>query len=131
MNQKYFLAVCKDRPNDFQGFYFTVYFVNNTDEEITNLSYETGGFATFDDELVQTEIHKKNLGRVEPNSAVIVETDDEGAFDFVINFSFHLELGDGKKEEQDFTIGKYLSGGKKPLDSLPVLDQFGYAFFAR
>lgn len=56
MKQSYFLAVCKDRPNDPEGFIYPVYFVNNTEEVIKNLNYITGGFATFDDEIVQTSL---------------------------------------------------------------------------
>ncbi|ESU31943.1 hypothetical protein G3A_14100 [Bacillus sp. 17376] len=128
MNLSQFLAVCKDRPNDPDGFFYTVYFVNNTEQEIENLSYATGGFATFDDEVVQTSIHEKSLGKVQPYSAVKVEEDDEGAFDFTIQFDFELKLHDGETEKKNFMIGKYLSGGTKPFELLPVLSKYGYAF---
>jgi hypothetical protein len=128
VNLTHFLAVCKDRPNDPDGFIYTVYFVNNTNQEIENLSYATGGFATFDDEVVQTSSHEKSLGTVEPFSAVKVEEDDEGAFDFTIQFDFQLKLPNGEKVDKHFQIGKYLRGGTKPIELLPVLDKYGYVF---
>jgi hypothetical protein len=128
MNLSQFLAVCKDRPNDPDGFFYTVYFVNNTEQEIENLSYATGGLATFDDEVVQTSIHEKSLGALGAFSAVKVEEDDEGAFDFTIQFDFELKLDGGETEKMKFMIGKYLSGGTKPFELLPVLSKYGYAF---
>ncbi|MEQ6378243.1 hypothetical protein RZN22_18580 [Bacillaceae bacterium S4-13-58] len=128
MSESQFLAVCKDRPSDPNGFFYTVYFVNNTNQEIENVTYETGGFATFDDELVQTSIHKKDLGKVSPYSAVEIETDDEGSFDFSIHFDFQLKLNNGEIETQHFQIGKYLSGGIKPFSPLLILKKHGYAF---
>lgn len=128
MTNRYFLAVCQDRPTDPDGLVYTVYFVNQTDREIAKLSYETGGFVTFDDELIQTDIVKKSLGRVPPMSFVEVEKDDEGAFDFMIFFNFELHFEDGEVEKESITINKYLSGGRKPYDVLPVLDKPGYVF---
>jgi hypothetical protein len=60
-----FLAVCKDRPNDPDGFYYNVYLVNNSDKDIEELVYETGGFMTFDDDdLIKTSRFSKSLGKV-------------------------------------------------------------------
>lgn len=128
MEESHFLAVCKDRPDDPDGFIYTVYFVNNTDEVIKNLNYLTGGFATIDDEIVQTSLFEKELGKVEPFSFVEIETDDEGSFDFVINFEFKIELQNDIVKNKNFTIGKYLRGGKKPFEPLPILNKYGYAF---
>jgi hypothetical protein len=128
MNLSQFLAVCKDRQNDPDGFFYTVYFVNNTEQEIENLSYATGGFATFDDGVVQTSIHEKSLGKVPAFSAVKVEEDDEGAFDFTIQFDFALKLANGETEQKQFHIGKYLRGGIKPFELLPVISKYGYVF---
>lgn len=128
MNLSQFLAVCKDRPNDPNGFIYTVYFVNNSEQEIENLSYTTGGFATYDDELVQTSVHEKSLGAVRAYSAVKVEEDDEGAFDFTIQFDFDVKLANGDTERKQFQIGKYLRGGRKPFELLPVINKFGYVF---
>lgn len=115
MNECYFLAVCKDRPNDPNGFWYTVYFVNNSDQNIEQLSYETGGFATLDEDLVQTSTVKKELGKVPAYTAIEVETDDEGAFDFVLHYTFDCSMQNGNFENKSFTIGKYLRGGKNHL----------------
>src|SRR3954449_8091947 len=115
MEESFFLAVCKDRPNDPDGLWYTVYFVNNSNHYIENLNYETGGFVTLDDDLVQTSTIKKELGKVPARTAVEIETDEEGSFDFVIYFTFNCKMENGNSERKSFTIGKYLSGGKKPF----------------
>jgi hypothetical protein len=122
----YFLAICKDRPSDPDGFYYTVYFVNNSDYDIEELSYETGGFATFDEELVQTSTFSRVIGKVPTKSFVEVETDDEGSFDFVIHFTFLLKHNSQRVENKSFTVGKYFSGAVKPLSPLPTLNKPGY-----
>lgn len=122
----YFLAVCKDRPNDPDGFYYTVYFVNNTDKVIVELSYETSGFMMEDDDVIQTSAYKAALGKVPGKSYIELETDDEGSFDFVIDFTFSLKDGTGQVKDKTFILNKYLSGASKPLDPLPILNKNGY-----
>jgi hypothetical protein len=131
MENNYFLAVCKDHPNAPDGFCYTVYFVNNTANEIESLSYETYGFVTFDDEFIKTSTHQKELGKVSPFSSIEIEKDDEGSFDFVINFEFKLKLIDRETENLSFTIGKYMSGGKEVSEPLPILEKVGYMFDTR
>lgn len=127
----YFLAVSKDRPNDPDGFYYTVYFVNNSETEIEELSYETGGFMTDDDTIIQTSRHSKVLGKVPAKSFIEVEQDDEGSFDFVIDFTFTIKTDSSKSTQKTFIINKYLRGAVKPLNPLPVLDKYGYLIKAK
>jgi hypothetical protein len=128
LNEQYFLAVCKDLPHDPNGFYYTVYFVNNSNQEIESLRSESVGFVTYDDELIQTSTCKKELGKVPAHSFVEIETDDEGAFDFVIQFDFHLTFSNEETKKKSITIGKYLRGGIRPINPLPVLEKRGYTF---
>jgi hypothetical protein len=120
-----YLAVCKDRPNDPNRFFYTIYFVNVSDSEIEELHYETGAFLSDDDSLFQTSRHRRNLGKVPANGYVEVETDDEGAFDYEIDFSFKIQYSSGKKEKKIFTIGKYFRNANA-LERLPVLNKAGY-----
>ena len=107
MEDKYFLAVCKDRLGDPEGFYYTVYFVNNSIETLSKFNFETSGFASMDEELI--------------------EKDDEGSFDFTINFIFEMTINN-KVSKKRFTIGKYLRGNIESTIPLPILDKLGYAY---
>jgi hypothetical protein len=122
----YFLAICKDRPNDPDGFYYTVYFVNHSTFDIEELSYETRGFMTDDDQVIQTSRYSKSLGKVPANSFIEVEQDDEGSFDFVIDFTFSIKLDSNKNLEKTFIVNKFLRGAVKPSNPLPVLNKYGY-----
>jgi len=124
-----FLAVCKDQPDTSDGFYYTVYLVNNSVATLSNLSYSTYGYCTMDDELVTTSTHKQSLGTLEPRSAIKIEEDDDESFDFIIIFTFDY-TSNGCTEQRTFQIGKRLSGGVKPFEILPVLGKFGYRFVA-
>jgi hypothetical protein len=130
INMDYFLAICKDRPNDPDGFYYTVYFVNNTNDEIDELAYETGGFMTDDDEVIQTSRHTRVLGKVPAQSFIEIEQDDEGSFDLVIDFTFRLKQG-SKEKDVTFILNKYLRGTVKPHNPLPVLNKYGYLIKSR
>ncbi|OLS33751.1 hypothetical protein [Bacillus sp. MRMR6] len=122
----YFLAICKDRPNDPDGFYYTVYFINNTNTDIDELTYETGGFMTDDDEIIQTSRHSRVLGKLPAKSFREIEQDDEGSFDFVIDFTFTIKRGIKKIENKTFILNKYLRGAVKPQSPLPVINKYGY-----
>ena len=123
-----FIAICKDRPQDPDGFIYTVYFVNNSSAEISNLEYETYGYCTMDDELVTTNTHRAVLGPLAPFSAVEIEQDDEGSFDFVIIFTFKMTIN-GTTSQKTVQIGKYLKNGVKPLSPIPVLNKYGKTFY--
>lgn len=129
MEDKYFLAVCKDRLEDPEGFYYTVYFVNNSNEMIEKIKFETYGFASMDEELIETSHFRKELGNVAPFSAIEMEIDDEGSFDFTINFIFEMTINN-KVNNKQFTIGKYLRGNIDTTSPLPVLNKMGYAYKA-
>ncbi|MDQ0156531.1 hypothetical protein [Robertmurraya andreesenii] len=125
-----FLAVCKDRPNDPKQFFYTIYFVNNTNLIIEEIFYETGAFMSEDDDLIETSRHKRNLGKIASNDFVEVETADEGTFDFEIDFSFKMKFSTGKVVNKAFSIGKYLRNATKS-DSIPVLLKAGYTIKER
>jgi hypothetical protein len=124
----YFLAICKDRVNDPDGFYYTVYFVNNSKVDIAELSYETGGFMTDDDEIIQTSRHSEVLGKVPAESYIEIEQDDEGSFDFIIDFTFTIKTDSRHSQEKTFIINKYLRGAVKPSIPLPILNKYGYLY---
>jgi hypothetical protein len=90
------------------------------------LAYETGGFMTDDDEVIQTSRHSKELGKVPANSFIEIEQDDEGSFDFIIDFTFSIKRGSKKEEDKTFILNKYLRGAVKPHNPLPVINKYGY-----
>lgn len=124
---KSYLAICKDKPNDPSGFIYTVYFVNQTDDKITDLGYKTCGYMTDDDDLIETSLFEKNLGGVPDNSFIEIENDDEGSFDFIIHFSFNIAYASSRKENKDFRIAKYLGNGTEKMN-IPILNKPGYVF---
>ncbi len=129
-DQSLFLAICKDKPEDPDGFYYTVYLVNNSATTLTNVRMETYGYCTMDDELVTTSTYTENFGELAPFSALEIENDDDGTFDFVILFTFEYDLN-GAAKKHTFQIDKYMKGGVKPLSPLPVLNKFGQMFYEK
>lgn len=123
----HFLAICKDRPDDPEGFVYTVYFVNDSASEISTLFYETVAFTTMDDEFVQTNTYKKDLGNVLPKSAIEIEQDDEESFEFSINFKFTLRAGAFRKD-MTFSIPKYMRGLNE-TGHIPVLNKPGRVIY--
>ncbi|WP_458413043.1 hypothetical protein ACNQFZ_19930 [Schinkia sp. CFF1] len=79
-----------------------------------------------DDEIIQSSRHHDVLGKVPAKSFLEIEQDDEGSFDFVIDFTFTMKQGSGKTSKMTFIIRKYLSGAVKPLNPLPILNKYGY-----
>jgi len=124
----YFIALCKDRPSDPDGFVYTVYFVNNTDEAIDRLDIKTGAYATIDETLINLGPSKKTYEKLSPQTYLKIETIDEDAFDFVIWFQASLTKNVSYKI-LDFYIPKYLLNAKKTTH-IPHLKKAGYVFYA-
>ncbi len=123
---EYCLAVCKDRPQE-QACY-SVYFINNSPYEIKDLRYETGGFATCDDEVVMLQPHTRRFGDLAPQSYIKIEEDDEEDFAYLLSYTFLFTV-DGSEMKRDFQIGKRLAGGYRYLfEPMPYLNKPGWMF---
>lgn len=120
-----FLAICKDSPHDPDGFYYTVYYVNASDTVIENLTFESDAYVSDDDDLIQTSKNRRLLGKVPRKGYVKVEEDDEGSFDYTINFNFKITYLSRKTEHKSFTVSKYIQNGKE-YSCLPVINKPGY-----
>ena|SRR5690625_3756278 len=126
-NLKHFLCICKDRKNDPDGFCYTVFFVNQSKVEITNLQYETWGYMTDEGTLVETTHFNKYVGNVPANSFIAIENDDEDSFEFTIHFLFDITFAAGNTQKITFTIDKYLKNGVK-FSHIPILNKSGIVF---
>lgn len=124
---EYFLALCKDRPTEPNEFVYTMYFVNNTEEIAHHLYVKSGGYVTIDDELIYLKPSEKTFEQIPPQSYQIIETDDEGAFDYVIWFQITVTKDD-RKITLDFHIPKYLAH-VKTTPNIPLLNKEGFVFF--
>lgn len=128
MPDNYFLAICKDRPNDPDGFVYTMYFVNNTDALIDRIDLKTGGFSTVDDELVNLVPGEKEFTEIPAKSFIEIENDDEGSFEFIIWFRLQITTG-GSVLDLAFDVPKYLRGLKK-VNEIPLLNKGGYVIYS-
>lgn len=124
---KTFLAVCRDNMDNENQFYYTVYFVNNSNEDIKLLAYETWAYMTDGDDLIETNLFKESLGPLSAKEFIKIENDDEGSFDFVINFLFKITYATGVVDKKLFRIDKYLSNGVENM-SIPLLNIPGHIF---
>ena len=123
----FFLALCQDRPYDPNGKPYSLYFINHSDKEIKRLDVTTGGYATFDHELVNLEPSEKTWTNIPPRSFCFIETAGKADFDFVLWYNVKLII-DANEQDLTFHIPKHLFDAKK-VDCLPVLDQPGYIFY--
>jgi hypothetical protein len=116
------LAICHDQPDDPEGFYYTVYFVNPSPHPIENLRYSASGFTSMDDEFVQTNTSTKDFGTVQPLSAIPIETDSEYGFEYINTYHFTMEM-DGQMKRLVFSSPKYLRDLEEV--NVPVLNKLG------
>ncbi len=102
-----FLALCEDRPDDPEGFNWTLYFVNAGDEPIEDLVIKSFGLASDIDQLIETSWASKPLGTVSAGASVEVEQNDLGEFDFMVTFIVSGKLK-GKTVGGTITRRKYI-----------------------
>jgi len=124
IKEGHYLALIKDDPNDDSvTASYSVYLINNTDEAITELAQESSGWVSFGDELVKATGRIERYGRLSPQSAVKVGSEDEGSFDFTITWTFAFKLEDGRASTARFSLAKYGFGGRYCV--LPILESSG------
>jgi tetratricopeptide (TPR) repeat protein len=119
--EKYYLAVCQD--GDDPIFCYSVYFLNDSDETIT-VALETDAFVTTDDQVYQTPVARNKFKDITPGGHVVIENDDEGVFDFLIQFRIRVEAPSGN-EALSFCIPKYLPAFHKAIH-IPLLNKEGW-----
>jgi hypothetical protein len=121
-NHQPLLAICRDCPDDPEGFYYTVYFINQSPHSIHNLYYSASGFTSMDDEFVQTSTHHKLFGTVPPMSAITIENDSEYGFEYINNYHFSMEIN-GQSQRLIFSSPKYLRDLEEV--NVPILNKLG------
>jgi hypothetical protein len=118
-----YLAICEDRPDDPEGFLWTLYLVNEGEEAIEDLVVDSIGFAGGYDELIQTSPASKRLGTLPAGAAVEVEQNDLGEFDFMVIFTARGRTGRGAAVEGSFT--RHKGAAAEPTRWIPVLEREG------
>ncbi|MBW2526984.1 MAG: hypothetical protein JRI23_22575 [Deltaproteobacteria bacterium] len=114
----YCLVLCKEGPYDSYGLY-NVYFVNLSDAEVRAVRITSRGYCSGDDELIQTSEGVKHLGAIAAGGHAVVETTDEGAFDFAIGYSAAVDTADGTAT-MSFSVDKYLPAYTPPDAETPM-----------
>lgn len=127
-NPEYYVAICEDLPEDPRGPFYTIYFVNDSDKPIDLLKLESGGFASWDDDIAYTSTTAKCFEAIPPKSSVEIERDDVGDFDFVIVFDAEIRLGKERKRLR-FWLNKGCAFDKKT--HIPVLGKDGVVIVGR
>ncbi len=94
--------------------------VNRGDQSL-DVAYSTSGFASFDDDLVKTST-AHGAAQLGPRGAKLVETADDGAFDFTFCYVVRVRRpGDSATWQGTFGVSRW---GRSPLDTYehdPVL----------
>lgn len=88
-------------------------FLVNRGESGLEVAYRTGGFSSDDDRPVLTSV-SEDVVSVDARAAVLVETTDEGAFDF--SFAYTVEVspsGDGATWRGELSVSRW---GGAPFD---------------
>lgn len=113
----------KIREYDFVEEY-EVYIVNNSDDALEKIHMLVGGFASSDDDLIETSKNIKNFGTLGSKKALLLETLDFGMLDFT-NW-YHLDLYPKGKDCLKIWFefrGHILNS---PLKKIPVINKEGY-----
>lgn len=108
-----FLVLCKDGADGRPGFDWTLYLVNAGDVSLEDVTVDSGGFSSFDDELVTTSTAHKALGTVPAGGGVAVEANDAGDFDFVVGYTVRTRR-DGVALEGTFSRSSRVLGDPEP-----------------
>ena len=101
---------------------YPIYLVNRGDVAL-DIEYSTGGFASDDDRLVETSV-SADAAHVEPREAALVETTDEGAFDFTFYYEVRVRAaGSGEIWRGILGVSRWGGGPFDRLEEDPVLGQ--------
>ncbi|TCP28974.1 hypothetical protein EV207_1137 [Scopulibacillus darangshiensis] len=123
-----FLAICEDRPHDPEGYCYTVYFANNTNDIIDQMTIEMGGHMTDGARRHCIIPGKSIFSQIKDKSFIELEYEKEDCFDFQLYFHMTLVI---KNQEitKHFSINRYLLNIPR-LDDIPLIHQPGYVITA-
>jgi hypothetical protein len=89
------LAVCRDQPDDPNGFFWTTYLVNRIAGAIKSVHLWSGSFGAIDGEFAQTSIAEREFFDIAPGGCTRIEVDDEGVFDWTVFFDAEVTHASG------------------------------------
>ncbi|AJD91143.1 hypothetical protein JMA_18260 [Jeotgalibacillus malaysiensis] len=126
IDQPWFLAVLDTRPNEYEGYHYSVCFINQSDTVIDQLTYTVSGQIKAYHHKVSAE-ETRELGELKPHYVVEIEHVPKKGFIGDLIYSFDI-FSEGKKETLCFFIPKQLTGAAFSLYDLPIVHQRGYFF---
>ncbi|MFB1080969.1 hypothetical protein [Jeotgalibacillus sp. JSM ZJ347] len=126
IDQPWFLAVIDTRPNEFEGYHYSVCFINQSDTVIDQLTYTVSGHINAYHHPITAE-ETRELGELKPHYVVEIEHVPKKGFIGDLTYSFEL-VYQGQIETLTFFIPKQLTGAAFSLYDLPVVHQRGYFF---
>ena len=122
----FYVALVEDKSKEYMLPAYDVYFINNTDQRIKQIIYDTGGYASADDQLIQAIGRFKDLGDLDARSSMIIDREDEGSFDFTIWWRFKLIFDDEEEQTFEFCLPKYsVRASNVSYTMLPILNVQG------
>lgn len=116
--QKYIMCICKDKPEDKEGFFYSLYFINNSDTNIEDIV--VGGFDIADGNVATGTDY--SLGPVPARSYKYVTTECDEGFDWSAFYDLQIKTQKGV-EEKRFRRGKGTAFGEPEL--IPILNKPG------
>ncbi|TFE02940.1 hypothetical protein [Jeotgalibacillus salarius] len=126
IDHQWFLAVLDTRPNEFEGYHYSVCFINQSESKIDQLTYTVSGQIKAYPRPISAE-ETRVLGDLKPHYVVEIEHVPKNGFIGDLTYTFDIIIGE-KKETLHFFIPKQLIGAAYSMYDLPVVHQRGYFF---
>lgn len=122
----YFVAISKDNPHSENGFYYSVYLINNTDKHLEKVETSSYGFVTMGEDLIKTSSPTHEFYDISPYNFIQLEEADEGSWDFVVVYSISIKSDASLPlTEHTFNISKGLAGLSYQVN-IPVIGKDGF-----
>jgi len=127
-DNKYLMVLCKDKPEDPIDFGYTLYFINNTEENIECLKIRPETIkADYDEETEVAQITDESM-YLEPQSYSIINSMDEMDIPFNVCYDAYIKTKDSEIIEI-FDI-KQLDVVDLEISPVPILNRYGYILTA-
>ncbi|MBM7580228.1 hypothetical protein [Jeotgalibacillus terrae] len=129
VNDPWFMAVLDTRPSNYEGYRYSVCFINQSDSKIDQLSYTVSGQIEAYHQPITAE-ETRALGELNPKYVVEIEHVPKNGFIGDLTYTFEIKSGP-RKELLRFHIPKHLNGAAFSIYDLPIVHQRGYFFLGQ
>lgn len=108
---------------------YSVYLVNESDTDLTNITIYTGGFASLDEDgVLELNRTTKEYGPLSRGEALFIETLDYRILDFVLWYDLTLQIQGPVEIKAKFSIFKAYALKKEILRYSDILREDAYRF---